>query len=176
MGVNDDTSSGLGSLAQAARGKQLRQARNILITIGVLTVLFNAFLLMTVRSRVRADLDRGVQKVRAQGMQVDQSAVQQIEESLTRLNYLITGVLIFLGILFVVFGFIVQLYPVPVTILSLTLYIGAAVIFGILDPATLLQGIIFKIIIVVALAKAIQSAITYQQEQARAANPEPTYD
>jgi hypothetical protein len=63
-----------------------------------------------------------------------------------------------------------------VTIISLILYIGAAVIFGILDPATLMQGIIFKVIVVVALAKAIQSAITFQHEQARAANPEPTYD
>jgi hypothetical protein len=57
------------------------------------------------------------------------------------------------------------------------LYIGTGVIFGLLNPATLSPlGIIFKVIIVVALAKAIQSAITFQHEQARAANPEPTYD
>ncbi len=59
---------------------------------------------------------------------------------------------------------LVKTYPVPATVLGLVLYVGCAAVFGYLDPTTLAMGWLVKIIIVVALAKAIQSAVAYQRE------------
>ena len=64
-------------------------------------------------------------------------------------------------------------YPVPITVTSLILYIGAAIVFGVIDPSTLARGIIVKIIIVVCLAKSIQAAVAYQREQENTAMQPP---
>ena len=44
----------LGSLSQAARGKQLNQTRGILIVIGVLTVVLNGVLLVAAQSKIQS--------------------------------------------------------------------------------------------------------------------------
>jgi hypothetical protein len=53
---------------------------------------------------------------------------------------------------------------VPATALGLILYVGAFAIFAAMDPASIAQGIIIKIIIIVGLVKALQSALAYQKE------------
>jgi hypothetical protein len=73
-------------------------------------------------------------------------------------------VAVILGVIFVVCGIIIKAFPVPVTIISLVLYVLAAVGFGILHPPSLAAGLIIKVIIVIALAKAIQSAVAYEKE------------
>jgi hypothetical protein len=157
--------SDLGSLAQSARQKQIKSARNILFVIGVLTVGANAVMMGLARGQVEKAIQAEIAKV-GPGAIVDQAKLQQLQEAAVRIAYLVCAVAMLLGVVFIVFGFIVKKYPVPITITSLVLYIGAAVIFGILDPTTLLQGIIIKIVIVVALVKAIQAAIAYQRELA----------
>jgi hypothetical protein len=165
MDESADTPSALGSLAQAARDKQIRQARTILIVVGVLTIIVNALQLTGVEGAVKRELDKEVQKVRARGMLVDPQELKEVQDRAVRLGYLIAGVVIFLGVLFVIFGLIVKRYPVPVTIIGFILYVGAGVIFGIMDPATLMAGIVVKVIFIVALAKAIQAALAYQRDQ-----------
>lgn len=64
-----------------------------------------------------------------------------------------------------IFGIIIKRFPVPVTITSLVLYIGAIAVSGLYDPATLAQGVIIKIIVIIALAKAIQTAIAYEKDR-----------
>src|SRR5262249_13877366 len=48
---------GLGSLAQSARGQHLKQARNILIVIGILTAGANAVMMALVPQQVKQELD-----------------------------------------------------------------------------------------------------------------------
>jgi uncharacterized membrane protein (DUF485 family) len=82
-----------------------------------------------------------------------------------------------LGAVFILFGVIIHKFPVPITITSLVLYIGAIAIFAYIQIANsgkgadqaaiiaaLSEGIIFKIIIIVSFIKAIQAAISYQRE------------
>ena len=58
-----------------------------------------------------------------------------------------------------------RLFTVAVTVSALVIYVGSAIVFGILEPESLARGLIIKIIIIVALAKAIQTAAAYQRER-----------
>jgi hypothetical protein len=151
----------LGSLAQSARLKHLNAARWTLIVIGVLTILVNGFLLFSAREELVGELRK---------QKIDMANVNRNEFDnvllLVRLIYIIG---ITLGAIFIVLGLLVKVYPVPITIIALVLYIVAAVGFGVLNPQSLRQGWIIKIIIVVALAKAIQAAFAYQRELAETA-------
>jgi len=169
--ADEPNESQLGSLAQAARGKQLNAARWILIVIGVLTVVVNAIQMATLREQVQTAINQELRKV---GGIPDPVKVKEIEDRAVRAGNLIGVIMIAMGVLFFVFGLIVKMFPVPVTIISLVLYVGSAAAFAALDPATLAQGVIVKIFIVIALIKAIQAAIAYQKEMAAAA-PEPAW-
>ncbi len=85
---------------------------------------------------------------------------------------LVNGVAVALGVVFIILGVIVNRFPVPATIISLILYVGSALGFAALDPSTLARGAIIKIIIVVALIKAIQAALAYEKERQRSASVE----
>ena len=115
-----------------------------------------------------------VQKAKAQarGMQfiVDQAKLDRARDSALRVGYLIGYTVIALGALFILFGLIVKRYPLPITIISLVLYLGATAVFAYLLPETLYAGFIIKIIVIVALAKAVQSAIAYESERRVAAS------
>jgi hypothetical protein len=161
-------SSDLGSLAQGARQKQLNVARGILLVIGVLTIAVNGFFFTQIQGQVDQSIQAEVQRVQRQGMVVDQAAVAKARESLVRLNTLLTGSALALGVVFVVFGLIVKAFPVPVTVLALVLYVGSAAVFGFFVPESLWQGIILKVIIVIALIKSVQAAVAYQRERGQA--------
>ncbi|MEZ6123436.1 MAG: hypothetical protein R3C49_09710 [Planctomycetaceae bacterium] len=138
----------LGSLAQSTRSADLNSTRNVLFLIGGLTIALNAFMFANANDEVRnagvqaADHDRIVGIVR-----------------------MIYGAAIALGTVFIISGALIKKYPVPLTILSLVLYVGATAGFAFLDPTTLVHGIIFKVIIVVALAKSVQTAMAYQRDR-----------
>jgi hypothetical protein len=165
----------LGSLAQSARLKNLNQAKGTLIAIGILTIVVNGIQLFGLRDAMKTEVNKMVEaeraKARAQGMElvIDQAKLQEAEESGTRVAYLIAYSVIGLGVLFVIFGFIVKKFPVPITIISLVLYLGATAIFAYLAPETIAAGIIIKVIIIIGLAKAIQAAIAYENDR-RVAN------
>jgi hypothetical protein len=58
------------------------------------------------------------------------------------------------------------------SVTGLVLFIGFNVILAIMEPMNLLMGWIVKIIVLVGLVKAIQSAIAYQREQQAAVGGE----
>jgi hypothetical protein len=158
-------SSGLGSLAQSSRKKKLNETRNILIIIGILTALFNGFMFVNSENEVNEVAKNEIAKVQKQpGMMVDQKAVAEFKSKVLTMVRIIYGSLIALGVLYIIFGLIIHTYPVPISITSLVLYIGANAILGYLDPMTLASGIIWKVIVIVALIKGIQAAISYQSE------------
>ncbi len=154
----------LGSLAQTARGKELQKAKRILLAIGVLTVLVNLVGLFTTPTLVKGVIDQEIIKAGGHG-RVDPVRVQEETDRLLVLNYLLDGVFLFLGVLFVIFGLLIYRFPVPATIISLTLYLLATLSMALIDPLLLVSGVIFRIIFVVALAKAIQSALAYEKSR-----------
>src|SRR5690606_32764008 len=90
--------------------------------------------------------------------------LQELEDSALRTTRLFQIGYIGMGVVFLIGAALIKSYPVPVTILSLTLYIGGNVITAITEPELVAKGIILKIIIIVALVKAVQAAIAYQKE------------
>jgi len=118
--------SSLGSLAQSARKKQLKSTRGILLFIGVLTVAVNGFMFV-VHDIVDKAIKAEVQKL-GPNFVVDPAKAAPIRASLIRLNQLIAGAGIALGVVFILFGVMVEKHPVPITITALTIYIAAAAI------------------------------------------------
>lgn len=164
--VEKSLSSGasLGSLAQAVRKKQLKTARNILILVGLLTVLFNLGSYFGASEEVEREIRRQSEELQAQGMQPVQTSIDEFRQRVSFVVRVIYGGACVLGVLSVILGLVVYAYPVPVTVLGLALYVGATAIFGIISPLTLLPpGIFLKIVIIIALAKSIQAAVAYQQ-------------
>ena len=163
-------SSGLGSLAQSARGKQLKTARGIMLFVGILTILFNGFLFFNAENEVKKVTQDEARKA---GGAVHPAQVRDFEATVLRFCRLIYGGSILLGVVFVVLGIIVKKYPVPATAIALILYVGSMVIFAVLVPGSIASGIIVKIIIIVALIKSLTAAIAYQKEQQMSAEELP---
>lgn len=157
------TTSQLGSLAQSAREKSLRNARTYLIVIGLITAVVNAFMVY----RMPEEVHQEVAKLQAKGHLIDRQAV----EAAVRAGQVMAGAFVLLGIVFVALGITVKSYPVPITITAFVLYVGAAVVMALLDPETLARGLIIKIIVVIALLKSIQAAVAYQRELNASAAP-----
>jgi len=157
----------LGSLAQAARSKHLKQVRGILLVIGILTLAFNAILFFTAEDAVDAAIKQEINN-RGGNVQVD----PQVKQAAVRLTQIFAGGFFALGVLYIVFALIVHQYPVPITVTALVIYVGGSIITLIVNLAqsnanasTLLVGLPVRILIIVGLAKGIQAAIAYQSER-----------
>ena len=169
-----------GSLAQSARLKQLNTARAILIVVGALTMIANAVLFTMIEEGVEKGLREEEQQLRRQGMIIDRAEYERLRSSAIRTAKVLQAGAVALGLVFVVLGIMVKTYPVPSTVTALVLYIGAAALFGFLDPRTLLQGLLIKILIVFGLFKSVQAAKAYESESGQLAagydSPEPPDD
>jgi hypothetical protein len=165
--------SGLGNLAQAARTKQLKTARGILFFVGVITILANGFFFSIAESAVNLEIDKEVEKVRRQNMEIDQTKVDEIRTTAIRTTQLVNGIGVLVGVVYLVFGFMIYKHPVPITVTALVLYIGCWAAYGVLDPSTLMHGWIIKLLIVAALFKAVQAALAYEQERKQSAAMSP---
>jgi hypothetical protein len=168
----------LGSLAQGGRAKELKTVRVVLIVIGVLTIAWNGFQLANLESEV----DRELRKV-AGGVPESSPQYQQAKDLTMKISSTVLVGTIALGVVFIVLGLLVMSYPVPVTVISLVLYVlanlgfvVAGIVFEVDNPMMILvQGLIIKIVIVVILAKGIQTAIAYEKERAEQEELEPGY-
>lgn len=109
------------------------------------------------------NLDNEIQQAIQQG-QVDPAQLEEFKVGARMMGYLIYGGAALLGLLFFIFGLMVRKYPVPITITSLVLYIISALLFALLNPMSIVSGIIIKIIIIVALFRAIKAAYAYEAE------------
>ncbi|MCC7475961.1 MAG: hypothetical protein IT425_11230 [Pirellulales bacterium] len=166
---------GLGNLAQSARTNQLKSARGILLGVGILTVLVNLGLVIFADRIVDAEIEKELKPVRAAGNVIDQEALKELREGAIRSLRFVDGIAVLLGVVFIVCGILVYTYPVPVTIVSLVLYLGSAAVFGVIDPSTLAKGWIVKIVIVIALFKAVQAALAFESERKRATTVAPLF-
>jgi hypothetical protein len=73
----------LGSLAQSARLKRLKQARWILIVIGILTIVANGVFIAIQRDQVKREIDKELQTA-GPGAVVDRAKVREVEEAALR--------------------------------------------------------------------------------------------
>jgi hypothetical protein len=155
---------------QAARSKPLVMARDILLVVGVVTVVVNCVYFADVGSMVAEEVSTAVEKTRAQGWQTDEARMKLVWDQAMLTKRLTTAGTIAIGALFVVFGLVVQKCPVPITSASLVIYVGAAAMRAYLDPEAPMPEaptlrIVVSVVAVVALAIAILAAIAYRRVQ-----------
>jgi hypothetical protein len=153
----------LGSLAQSARKSSLKQARTILIILGVLNVLGGLFLYMNAQNEAREVIE---QEKRKAGPLVtfDPVEVKKAEDEVTRIARLIYLGVIAVSVVFIILGIAVPKAPVACTVTGLVLYLALNAMAAMADPVNLVRGIILKIVFLVALIKAVQAATAYQRE------------
>jgi len=147
--------SGLGSLTQAARSKQLKTARGLLIFVGVWLLLSLGFEWLTLDMQLH-------QLAKEHG--VPEGRVPELREALMPAMYVISAIYVGLAVLYFIFAGVVRSHPVPITITALVIFVALLLIAAALDPASIAKGWLVKIIVIVGLAKAIQAALAYQRE------------
>ncbi len=156
---------GLGSsLAQSARMKQIKSARLILLLVGGLHLVIGGILFGLSPTIAKSAIDDEIKASQRQGMVVDPAKVAEAQLLQERGIRLVSALILGVGALFTAFGFIVKMFPVPVTVTSLVIYVGLQIAGAIASPESLVQGWWLKLIIVIGLAKAVQAAIAYQKE------------
>ncbi|MCG3125322.1 MAG: hypothetical protein CHACPFDD_00140 [Phycisphaerae bacterium] len=153
----------LSSLAQEARKKQLRVASGIFIAVGILTILANAVLLAMFDSQVDTLLSAELAKQGLRLEDTDPGAHEKARATVARTGYLIFGGAIAIGVVYLVLAALVSRKPVVMTVTGLVLYIASMAIFGLLDPTTLLRGLIIKLLIILVMAKAVSAALAYER-------------
>jgi hypothetical protein len=166
----NEEGAGLSSLAQSARAKQIKTARGILFFIGVMTVGFNMIMLFIVQGQI----DDEVRKL-GFNPAAPPPEIQAQVRTLMLVNYAICIGFAFLGVVYLVLGFLTPRYPVTCTVTGLVLYITGYLVSGMIDPRQLGAGIIIKIIIVVFLFKAVQAALAAEREKQTALKGDEDY-
>ncbi|HEY4312133.1 MAG TPA: hypothetical protein VGN12_21980 [Pirellulales bacterium] len=143
------------SLAHRGREKSLRQARSLLIIIGLLMVVVYAVTTIRMPEEVRQEAI----KLQEQG----QLITRQAREAIVRINQVIACAFVALGVIFVVLGLALRSYPVPIAITAFVLYLAAVVVTGLIDPTTFARGLLVKLIVAATLVKAILAAVAYRR-------------
>src|SRR5512140_296677 len=103
---------GLGSLAQSARAKELRSARNILIAVGVLTIIANIVFIGLASVQIDDALKAALQKQGISVAQVNPVKYNQAREAALRVCYLINGGGALLGVVFLILAAMIRSRPV----------------------------------------------------------------
>ena len=158
-GETDDELPRLGSLAQSARIKELNNARNMMFLAAALLVILSVVELATLRGQANQFIRQNPGKL------PPNVNVQQFEDLIVLFGRIFAVGIMALGGIYVVFGFLVKKFPVPITIIGLCIYVVFNLVLAVLNPATLGQWWVLKLIIIVGLAKGIQSAVVYQKEK-----------
>lgn len=161
--ASEPTLKPLGSLARSAQLKQLNTARWILFFLGVIFIGVHAYELANLETLVDEQIQKEIANL-GPGMVADPAEVPKVRENMIGIARLLDGGMIGLGVLFIVFGLVIKKYPVPVTVLSLVLYMAVIAILALINWMTLFQGILLKVIFIVGLIKAMQAAFAYQKE------------
>lgn len=160
----------LGSLAQNARKASLKNARVTLFVLAGLQTVAGLFFFIAAEPMAKSQVEKEVRA--APGMQFDPADIKKAEADGAAEMRLAGGFVGGLGIAFFVLGTLVYQYPVATTVTALVLFVGVHLLDAMFDPLQLVRGIIIKVIIVVALVKAIKAALAYEQE-ARESRPVP---
>jgi hypothetical protein len=150
----DEEDDGLGSLAQSARLRQLRQASNILLFLA--GWLFFEILVQwaVVNGEIR------------QGGIIDPEKIRLLRKVLYIVSFGCAGI----AILYLIFAFKVQDHPVPITITALVLYAGFHLTLAAFSPLSLLNLWEVKAVVVVGLSKSILAAIAYESHRSKTSN------
>jgi hypothetical protein len=175
INTNPTGSPTLGSYSHTHRKKNfkaaIKEARLILIIIGTLMILGNSVMTYLQWSDVDKLFDKMVRQEEAQlgpGMILDPVKVEEARQEFYYGVYIVLAMMVAVGLVLIVLGMTVHLAPVPIAISSLAIYLGYHAILAVMDESTIIQGWIWKIIVIACLVKVIQAAQSYQSDLRRA--------
>jgi hypothetical protein len=137
--------------------KELKSARTVLIVVGVIQLLFGAFLL----SQIRKSYDDAVKAEVAKqgpGFVVDKELADANFEEQKTFLYAMHSIPIAFAVFLFVMAALVFKFPVGVTLASLITFVVVHAADAIADPTALAKGIILKVIFIMVLWKAYKSA------------------
>ena len=154
---------GLNSLAQEVRLRRLRSIRNLLILIGLGTILTYSAFLAYAPEEVKLALDAALKEAHRSRADFPRAEYAQWESSALRITQLIYGCMIGCGVLFLALSALVGRFPVIATIASLVLYVAVNAILAVMSPLSLLSGVIIKIVIIAALGASISTAVSFER-------------
>ena len=126
----------------------LATAQITLILVGLLTIALNGFLLFNAPNEVQEVMQGG--------------NVAMTQESLLQFVQIFYGAFIAVGTIMIILGALIYQFPVFCPLAGLILYILAIVVSGVIDPMSLVKGIIIKVLVIVALGKAVGDGASYR--------------
>ena len=135
---------------QRKRGSSgaLGTAQVLMILVGLISIGINGFLLFNAPNEVQEAMKGG--------------DVPMSQESLLHFVQLLYGAFMAVGVAMLILGALIYQFPVFCPLAGLILYIIAMIVGGILNPASLLKGIIFKVLVILALGKAVGDGANYR--------------
>ncbi len=143
---------------------KVKQAKGILIVVGVLTLGFNAFLLMNAEDEAKNAVAQEIARTQLlPGQIIDPLKRQQAEQLVLVFCRVIYGGMIAMGVIFVILGAVVTKFPVPATVAGLSLYLVANGITFCLAPGAFASALFIKVVIVVSLIGSVRAALEYQR-------------
>ena len=119
-----------------------------MIFVGLLTIALNSILYLNATNEV------------AQVMKAGDVAMS--EEALLRFVRIIYGSFIAVGAIEVLLGALIYQFPLFCPLTGLIIFVLANLIIGVLNPMSLVKGIIIKILVVMALVKAVNDGAYYR--------------
>ena len=139
----------------------------------LLTMVGNGALAYFAENMVDAEIKKEMDANR--GMIFDPVQVKQFKETAVRGVQLVCAIFAAVGVVLIGLGIAVYSAPVLCTVLGLVLYVGGWLVGVALTVAgggegkdiaqAMMSGIIIKVIIIIALVRAVQAAIAYQREE-----------
>ena len=158
----------LGNLAQSARKRSFKWTRIFFLAIGLLNLAQSATKIGNIREEIHKELMAEVDKL-GPGFRVDQGKLQSLEESLVPAATIVLYGMASVGATFIVLALLMGRYPLPTALLGLVLYIAISAfyfyqIFSAGKEAAWVT-VAIRLVIVVGLIKAVQSAFAYQREK-----------
>ena len=135
-------------IALKATAKTIRSARIALGFVAVVTLGFSAFMHVRFNNQIAAARDNPQ-------LTIDEAIVTQ-QHLLFSVNYLLVA--IYVGLIFWC-----SRNPFGACLTGLVIYVTLILINAAVDPATIVQGIIMKAIIIIALANGIKAGLTHRR-------------
>lgn len=155
---------------EAKRAKDVRTASRWILALGVIFVLFGTFIGIQSRKAGANALELLSHRADDEVVEIEgeSKTIAEVRDAIRGemvlpfvVNYLLAAV--FIGL-----WFWSRKAPLPATVTALCIYLAVQVFNGIVDPTTLMQGLIVKIICILGLLAGVRAALAH-----RAAPPPP---
>lgn len=159
------------ALASTASNQELKKAKFILWFVGIVTILVHGFLFSNSKNELDKAMDEELEKNGASLAQVqalpDEERVEFDKEYAIAFNKVrfIYGASIGLGVVFVICALSVNKMPVAATVTGLVLYLGSIAVQVAIEPSTIIQGIIVKVLIIIGLISSVKAALTIEKRR-----------